>query len=43
MKVVVIKIPDEMKAALNALRRTRGVNMSSYIRLAVAARLRRAS
>jgi ribbon-helix-helix CopG family protein len=43
MKVIVIKVPDAMKRQLDALRRTKGVNMSSYIRLAVAASLRRPS
>jgi len=43
MKVVVIKLPDAMKAALDRLRKTKGVNMSSFIRLAIDKALRRAA
>jgi hypothetical protein len=41
VKVVMVKMDDGMKAALDALRLKHGVNMRSFIRLAVAKALKR--
>ena len=43
MKVVMVKMDDAMKSALDRLRKTKGVNMSSFIRLAIDKALRRAA